>query len=288
MHGHHGIEIIFITQRPAKLNADVLSSVTTHYVLRRKFGFDAAIIWEFGEAITTWSRTTATYALNRTLWKYPKHLYKFYVSSENHQVKKTFPTKYLGLAAIPIALFAYGLLKANETGFFGFFNKEKQETAQVQTNTQTAQPNATGSIICTYDNIHTKECQDLQKIKNSQLNKEIQSNTVQYNLNDPYLTLTPARVELDIDASQLPRLSGCIKYQNKYYGIDQQGNRMPNVKQEACRRWIEDSARPYNYFAESSNNYKKQDDSAMQIVKNDGTSSIQNVAQHAITTPVPN
>jgi zona occludens toxin len=91
LHGHFGIEIIFITQRPAKLNADVLASVTSHFIMRRKFGMDAAMIWEFGEAMTTWSKSTATYALNKTLWRYPKHLYKFYVSSENHQVRKSFP-----------------------------------------------------------------------------------------------------------------------------------------------------------------------------------------------------
>ena len=128
MSGHHGIEIILITQRPNKLNPDVLASVTTHFIMRRKFGMDAAIIWEFGEAMTAWSKSTAEIALNKRLWKYPKHLYGFYKSSESHQVRKSFPAKYLGFALIPLALFGYGFLNASETGFFGLLGDKKQQS----------------------------------------------------------------------------------------------------------------------------------------------------------------
>ena len=285
LHGHFGIEIIFITQRPAKLNADVLASVTSHFIMRRKFGMDAAMIWEFGEAMTTWSRSTASYALNKTLWRYPKHLYKFYVSSENHQVRKSFPLKYLAFGLIPLALFYKGYDNAQQTGFFGVFKKD--EPAQVQTHQAThTQPNAQKPIVCTYDNINTKECQELQQAKQQQLNNEISANTVKYNLNDPYLSMNPARLDLEIDPAQLPRLTGCIKYKNKYYDIDQQGNKMPNVKQEACRRWIEDGQRPYNYFAESNTGYKKQEEKPMEIVKTDASTSLKNIGEKSVTTPV--
>lgn len=140
LHGHFGIEIYFITQRPAKLNADCLASVTSHFVMRRKFGMDAAIIWEFGEAMTSWSKSTAEIALNKRLWRYPKHLYGFYVSSENHQVRKSFPAKYFAFAILPIALFLYGLSSATETGFFGLFGKKESvnsESLAVDNNSST-------------------------------------------------------------------------------------------------------------------------------------------------------
>ncbi|QNW99614.1 hypothetical protein IC797_08905 [Acinetobacter seifertii] len=124
LHGHFGIEIYFITQRVTKLNTDVLASVTNHYVLRRKFGFDAATIWEFGEAMTTWSKSTAESALNKKYWRYPKHLYKFYKSSEHHAVKKTFPLKYAAIALIPILLLGNGFRQAYEKNFFGLFGKK--------------------------------------------------------------------------------------------------------------------------------------------------------------------
>lgn len=258
LHGHFGIEIYFITQRVTKLNTDVLASVTSHFVMRRKFGMDAAIIWEFGEAMTTWSKSTAEIALNKTRWRYPKHLYKFYTSSENHQVRKSFPLKYFGFLLIPILLFAFGFNNAKETGFFGLFDKEKSDPKHITNpyNNNTLQD--ANSVVCSYQNIHLPECQEAQKKLNDQLNQEIKK-TVTYRPNDPYLTSVPAEIELDTQNTDFPRLSGCVKYGSKYYGIDQQGNRMRNVQQEACRRWIEDGERPFNYFANNNQGYQSND-----------------------------
>lgn len=264
LHGHFGIEIVFITQRVTKLNTDVLASVTSHFVMRRKFGMDAAIIWEFGEAMTTWSKSTAEIALNKKLWRYPKHLYKFYVSSENHQVRKSFPFKYYVYACIPLLFFAYGLLNVKDTGFFGLFKDDKIATSSIPTpNPATVSPvapvpasDSNIQIVCTYQNINTEECQNLVRIQNMKLNEDIQKVTY-YNVNDPYASLSPNMIKME--ANDFPRLSGCIKYAGKYYGIDQQGNRMPNVQQEACRRWIEDSQRPFDYFATNQrSNYSQE------------------------------
>ena len=126
LHGHFGFDIYMITQNPRLLCAEVLASVGTHYIMRRKFGYDMATIFEYAEAKTTFSKHTASDALNRTFWRYPKHLYKFYISSEVHNVKKTFPLKYLAFALLPLFLFGYGLNNAKETGFMGLFEKEEK------------------------------------------------------------------------------------------------------------------------------------------------------------------
>jgi zona occludens toxin len=286
LHGHFGIEIIFITQRPAKLNADVLASVTSHFVMRRKFGMDAAMIWEFGEALTTWSRTTATYALNKTLWRYPKHLYKFYVSSENHQVRKSFPLKYVAFACIPLILFYIGFNNAQKTGFMGLFKKEEQvqqQTTNPQQQQQATAQQSDGVVICTYQNINTPECQALQQAKNEKLNQEVKASIVHYNTNDPYLSYSTTKIDIEVDPSQLPRLSGCVKYKGRFYGIDQQGNKMPNIREEACRRWIDDGARPFNYFADQQQ-YRSDNTnsgSSLKIVQNEQNDSFKNMAQQS-------
>ena len=64
--------------------------------------------------MTTWSKSTAESALNKKYWRYPKHLYKFYKSSEHHAVKKTFPLKYAAIALIPILLLGNGFRQAYE------------------------------------------------------------------------------------------------------------------------------------------------------------------------------
>lgn len=290
MHGHYGIEIIFITQRVTKLNTDVLSSVTSHFVLRRKFGSNAAIVWEFGEAMPTWSKTTAQIALNKTYWKYPKHLYKFYTSSEDHKVRRSFPFKYFLFALIPLFLFGYSFIKAKETGFFGLFDKESkhpQQTTTLVTTNKVQEISTTNSkpLVCNYDNIHTPECQEIQKLQQEQLNSEIQKNIV-YTTYDPYLTQVPTKIEIDPQNTDFPRLSGCVKYNSKYVGIDQQGNRMPNIREEACRRWIENAERPFNYFADN-HQYRSQESetsSSLKIVKNEQNDNLKNIAQQTLTT----
>jgi hypothetical protein len=85
------------------------------------------------------------------------------------------------------------------------------------------------------------------------LNTEIKR-TIYYNTGDPYQTYVPSTIELE--QTDFPRLSGCIKYKGKYHGIDQQGNQMNNATQEACRRWIEDGQRPFDYF-KNQNGYQE-------------------------------
>lgn len=253
MHGHYGIEIYFITQRVTKLNTDVLASVTSHFVMRRKFGADAAIIWEFGEAMTTWSKSTSEIALNKTLWRYPKYLYKFYISSENHQVRKSFPAKYYAFGLLPVLMFGYGFLKAQETGFFGLFGDKKvvvqnnqAQAEQVVHPPVAEQPtlNPDDKINCTAENVHLLECQKYAVYFGKQ--------TVQYSVNDPYNSQAPSFATIDVSDGNFPRISGCIKFDGRYYAIDQQGNKMPNVSVEACKRWLENGERPYNYYVKQT------------------------------------
>ena len=129
MHRHFNQEIVLITQNPTKLNKDVLGNVTIHHVMRRKFGFEAATIWTFGEAMTTWGKSVADSALVKKQWNFPKHLFNFYKSAEGHNVKKYFPKKYYAIAMIPVLLFGTGFLKASETGFFGMFGKKTDEVS---------------------------------------------------------------------------------------------------------------------------------------------------------------
>ncbi|KXZ67581.1 Zonular occludens toxin (Zot) [Acinetobacter venetianus] len=268
MHGHFGIEIYFITQRVTKLNTDVLASVTNHYVLRRKFGIDAAIIWEFGEAITTWSKSAADTALNKKVWRYPKHLYNFYVSSEKHNVKKTFPLKYLAIALIPIALFLNGFNDAKNSNFFGFFGKKEepqlqndQQNSQNQMSQQNLQTqDSEKEIDCNiYQNIHLPECQNLQKQKNEQLNEDVRQ-SIHYNPNEPYAEYSQS---ISYKATAQPVFSGCIKYDKKYYGYTQQGTKL-NVSESDCKKLIESGDRPFNYFASEPNNNFQQPNSLQQ------------------------
>ncbi len=265
MHGHFGIEIYFITQRVTKLNTDVLGSVTTHYVMRRKFGMDAAKIWEFGEAMTTWSKSTADIALNNWLWRYPKHLYKFYISSENHKVNKSFPLKYLAFALVPIALLGFGLKNAYNTGFFGLF--PKQQTASVEQKEpikmgegqiielakdspeaiqlEKLQAESLGLTVEQYRDLKDPEKRNKQ-LAEQQANYD-KTYQITYNPADPY----NSKVEGQYQATSLPKFSGCVKYNGKYTAYTEQGTKIKDIDPSACKRLIEENDRPYNYFKEN-------------------------------------
>lgn len=274
LHGHFGIEIYFITQRVTKLNTDVLASVTNHYVLRRKFGFDAATIWEFGEAMTTWSKSTAESALNKKYWRYPKHLYKFYKSSEHHAVKKTFPLKYAAIALIPILLLGNGFRQAYEKNFFGLFGK-KEQPAEVQPVQQVAPTNTTSSKTIAdqvteqralstltpeqYEDLmhpekRNQQLQQYQQQGAQEYQQSVQAYNVSYDINNPY----DVHSNQQYTATSQPVFSGCIKYKGKYYAYTNQGTRIKTINPDVCKRVIDDGDRPYNYFQKLQQQYVQQ------------------------------
>lgn len=257
LHGHFGIEIYFLTQRVTKLNTDVLASVTTHYVMRRKFGMQASMIWEFGEAMTSWSKTTASIALRKWFWRYPKHLYKFYVSSENHQVKKTFSYELLIYAILIIALLAFAFSKASGTGFFGLFEKDKKTVQHTQQRVLTDDNYTTEGIV--KKNFSSEEVMKLSGIEapasvvSPSSAPVVQLQEVKqaaYDVSDPY--------DYSYEQQQVPVttriFSGCMKNANgKYVAYDQQGSVIHSDK-DLCKKLMIENERPFNPYSKSNSN----------------------------------
>lgn len=131
LHGHFGFDIYLITQNPKLLNEHVRAACSVHYVMRRLWGLDVAMIYEFAEVQTYFANATRKQALSVKRFRYPKNLYKYYVSSNVHNIQKRVPLLYMAFFAIPIAIFALGYSKASDTGFFGLIPK-KEQTVQTE------------------------------------------------------------------------------------------------------------------------------------------------------------
>lgn len=253
MHGHFGIEIVLITQKPTKLNSDVLGNVTLHYVMRRKYGRDEAVIWTFGEAQTTWGKSIAESALDKQFWRYPKHLYKFYVSSEKHNVKKYFPKKYLLIACIPVVLFGYSFMTASKTGFFGILGDgsnqaeaaeiQQAEIVQLSANdpTKIALDKKNAELMgLTYEQYLDLQNPQVQDQKNLALNQNsIDQIANQYKPNNPfdYSYMTPAPVT----AHRV--FSGCMNG----VAYDTQGTILHDAPKDLCKR-VMAGDRPFNPY----------------------------------------
>lgn len=280
MHRHFNQEIVLITQNPTKLNKDVLGNVTIHHVMRRKFGFEAATIWTFGEAMTTWGKSVADGALVKKQWKFPKHLFKFYKSAEGHNVKKYFPKKYYAIAMIPVILFGTGILKARETGFFGLIDKPQPEVVadtpqpieikegDMRPQSEILEQHAADQMGMSLEQYRASknptlqnldlECRKAENLSRSECiqwfdnlsktNSSVTPNgnvvqTVSYNPNSPYeFEYVP-----QIQPKDFPRMSGVMTLSSgRLMAIDQQGNYMPNISQNDCKRWLQ-GYRPFDY-----------------------------------------
>ncbi|UEL55533.1 zonular occludens toxin domain-containing protein [Acinetobacter baumannii] len=145
MHRHFGFDIFLITQSPKKLAAHILADVGTHLHLRRVFKMKRATIYEFPEAHATVSKAVRDDAINKTIWKFPKHLFGTYTSTEVDTHKQKIPLKYIIiLVLVFIGIPSYVARSLWYDPLFGHKEKpvmvkksqEIEETKQPQTTSQ--------------------------------------------------------------------------------------------------------------------------------------------------------
>lgn len=265
LHGHFGFDIYLITQNPKLLREQVRAACSVHYVMRRLWGLDVAMIYEFAEVQTYFANATRKQALSVKRFRYPKNLYKYYVSSNVHNIQKRVPLLYMAFFAIPIAIFALGYSKASETGFFGLFPKDEVvqekpieqpeyvmlDAKQGQTPEQVLaeyKENFNPDIECRKAmNLDMPECvswfDQLTKQQSSVLPDGQVFQAVVYDPNKPY----DFEYKPQIQPQDFPRMSGVMTLSNgRLMAIDQQGNYMSNVSQDDCRKWLS-GYRPFNY-----------------------------------------
>lgn len=265
LHGHFGFDIYLITQNPKLLREQVRAACSVHYVMRRLWGLDVAMIYEFAEVQTYFANATRKQALSVKRFRYPKNLYKYYVSSNVHNIQKRVPLLYMAFFAIPIAIFALGFSKASETGFFGLFPKDEVvqekpieqpeyvmlDAKQGQTPEQVLaqyKENFNPDIECRKAmNLDLPECiswfDQLTKQQSSVLPDGQVFQAVVYDPDKPY----DFEYKPQIQPQDFPRMSGVMTLANgRLMAIDQQGNYMSNVSQEDCRKWLS-GYRPFNY-----------------------------------------
>jgi len=282
MHRHFGFDIVLVTQKPDLLNAFVKAATSEHLILRRLFKMQLAIIYSYSEIQDSFGNATRKNALSWKIWFFPKRLFKYYISAEQHTAKASLPW---GLK-VPILLFAclviYSLYRAYSSQF-GFFKNSAQAeivpAAQVasnapQTNVQQQQkpqpqPIQDLSNICRKAvNIETPECTKwFDDISKGGLSVSSTGEVKKY-IYDPSKPYDFEYFPEEVSPSDFPRMSGVIKLSSgKLVAVDQQGNYMLSVSEKDCRRWL-DGYRPFNYFAQnnSSSNHSNSSEKSTERV----------------------
>ena len=218
-------------------------------------------IYEYSEVQKYFTGTTRNNAISIKLFFYKPYLYKYYISSEDHNVPKSYPTMIILMLVVICGLFYWGFSKLKGANSFGLFseveakakdqpdNKENNQTAsnQPKSATNTSEPDCED-----LNNNHLEKCIAYNKNKIDELNKSVReanSYYVNYDPTKPYDT----QISTNYEATAKPVFSGCVKYNGKYYAYTQQGTKL-NVESSVCKRLIDDGDRPFNYFANNNQN----------------------------------
>ena len=118
-HRHKGVDFILITQSPMLMDQNVRRLVGRHQHVRRLFGMQRALIYDWDGCQADVTRVQAA---TKTLWSYPKHAYKMYASSELHTKQKQQLPMWLAvpvlaiIAGVAVGPQAYASLSGSMTG----------------------------------------------------------------------------------------------------------------------------------------------------------------------------
>ncbi len=255
LHGHFGFDIYLITQNPKLLREQVRAACSVHYVMRRLWGLDVAMIYEFAEVQTYFANATRKQALSVKRFRYPKNLYKYYVSSNVHNIQKRVPLLYMSFFAIPVLIFAMGYSKASDTGFFGLFEKDKQAqqiekvptdlpqaeiasyTPEQQKEIDTKRAEFMGLTYEQYMDLQNPQAQDEKNLALNQNSIDQIVNT--YNANNPF----------DYSYMQAPPVTAYQVFSGCMNGVayDTQGTILHDAPKDLCKRVMKGD-RPFNPY----------------------------------------
>jgi len=255
LHGHFGFDIYLITQNPKLLREQVRAACSVHYVMRRLWGLDVAMIYEFAEVQTYFANATRKQALSVKRFRYPKNLYKYYVSSNVHNIQKRVPLLYMSFFAIPVLIFAMGYSKASDTGFFGLFEKDKQAqqiekvptdlpqaeivtyTPEQQKEIDTKRAEFMGLTYDQYMDLQNPQAQDAKNLAANQNSIDQIVNT--YKADNPF----------DYSYMQAPPVTAYQVFSGCMNGVayDTQGTILHDAPKDLCKRVMKGD-RPFNPY----------------------------------------
>jgi len=133
LHRHFGFDFIFITQSPSQIDSRLYNFFGRHLHLVRHYGLERSVIYEWFHVKTQPNSATARKDSQFTrTFRFPKHLYSKYKSSESHNMKGSFPKIYMFYIAIFLVVFVYMSFK-----FFGMINRYRHPDKAPQQQTDT-------------------------------------------------------------------------------------------------------------------------------------------------------
>ncbi|KAF3999448.1 zonular occludens toxin domain-containing protein [Glaciimonas immobilis] len=137
VHRHLGFDIVLITQNPSLVDNFVRKLVGKHLHIVRTFGMERAVVHEWMSVRESPEKPSSRKDSIQHKWGYPKEVYTYYKSAEQHTVKRNIPMKVWGLGVVVILL--CGLV------YMVYGNIQKKIHPELQVNAKTGSPVAPAS-----------------------------------------------------------------------------------------------------------------------------------------------
>lgn len=253
IHRHRGFDFWFITQSPSYLHPTIKELISCHLHITRPY-WRTPKVYQYG-SLRAYPNTLVN-KLNcesKFSFKPKPFIFKLYKSTSIDTSKKRFPLGLYGFGAFiafSFCIFLYGLFGGS--GFLGhFFGSKDTQVQNVKNDTSNNAVSPDASVSASGDktavdlsvecrkgvNVEKPECVKwFDELNTDTQALQGQNITVSYDPNKPY-DFAPDSVPVQIN--DYPRLSGCAqKPDGQIVGIDQQGNIMPKISQQDCRRWL--------------------------------------------------
>jgi len=289
LHAHFGFDIYLITQDVTRVNATTLAATGRHYILRRLFGWDMMFIYEYYEVQKYFAGATRKNAISIKLWLYKKNLYKYYISSEEHNVPKTVPW---GLVFMLLLLtgIVYTAYTKWQNGKFG--NKEKAAAVEASNHHNPQNPQQPQSVWqkdefgidvkYTAAGVPIYRTQaDMEQAAKLKLEAKTQGTeptqgqsftgqayqgqqSVEYDIRNPYAT----NYAVSYQVVEKPRLAGCMIVKNSCSCYTQQATKI-DMSQSDCKRYMSGD-RPFDYFTLQQDQQRLQAQSQQTVMPRSG------------------
>ncbi len=122
-HRHKGVDFVFITQRPGLIDQNIRQLVGRHQHVRRIFGFNRAIIYDWDGCQADTHRVAGA---SKSVWSYPRRAFADYKSAELHTKQRQ---KIPGWLIVPVIATAAGFYFA-PSAYRAITGKPEQQAAK--------------------------------------------------------------------------------------------------------------------------------------------------------------
>lgn len=266
MSRHFGIDIFLVTQRPAAIRPHILGLVGQHWHMRRIFNLKRSWVYVFPEAQTRPDlKSVRDDAIHRYMFKFPEHLFEFYISTEIDTHKKDVPKKLIAIVCAISLLPIYGLYR--------LYNSKWLNKSNVNPVVETvATDNSFGSTNTASNQAITNPALQVPAAilppANIDPNQNIVGDSVtftySYSPSNPYDT---SSIQVEYHVVNKPRLAGCAFIGSTCSCYTQQMTKL-EVSQNDCKRYM-NGDKPFDYFHQYNQQITQQL-SESSIMNNDG------------------